>query len=66
MLTESDGGEAKAVAERVAEKRKAGEPGGFEDEAGMSSDDGVGEKAAAVKRKRGRVTIESDLSLIHI
>ena len=57
---DSDGGEAEAVAERVAEKRKAGGPGGFEDEEGMSSDDGVGEKAAGVKRKRGRVTIESD------
>ena len=45
--------EAVAVAERVAEKRKAA--GGFEDEGGMSSDDGKAEK-----RKRGRAIIESD------
>ena len=56
---EYDGGEAEAVAGRVAEKRKARE-GGFEDEEGMSSDDGAGEKAAAVKKKRGRLTVESD------
>ena len=41
---DDDDGEAEAVAGRVAEKRKARE-GGFEDEEGMSSDDGAGEKA---------------------